>query len=133
MTTEPKLVWSGKEVNGISWEVCKWGKSYTGKPCWNTYLYIHDKRIVDALWSDECRKYDWGEVLIPKDVLEELEWNGGQTFYHQIVDGSLRYIKVGDDYQHSWDEDKEHDEHRLINNIRYIAEQFLEKWNRRSS
>lgn len=120
-----------KEV-GISIEVVKGEKSYTGKPCWNTYLYIHNKEMVDYLWSDYCRKYDWGEVWIPKDMLEELDWNGGQTLYHQAMCGSHRYIKVGDDYQHSWDEGKEHDEHRLINNIRHIAEQFQKAWNQRT-
>ena len=120
-----------KEI-GISIEVVKVEKSYTGKPCWNTYLYIHNKEMVDWLWSDNCRKYDWGEVWIPKDVLEELPWNGGQTYYHQNIDGNHRYIKVGDDYQHSWDEDKEYNENGLINNVRYVANQFLEAWNRRT-
>jgi len=50
-----KLVWAGSEHKGIGWEVCKWGKSYQDKPCWNTYLYIHDKKMVDALWSNNVK------------------------------------------------------------------------------
>jgi hypothetical protein len=109
-------------------EVVKHGISYCGKPMWNTYLYIHKKEMVDWLWSDNKTVYDWGEVLRPNQIVDELNWNGGQTYYHQCVDGSHRYIKVGDDYQHIWDEHEEHNENILIENIRFICNQLIEKW-----
>ena len=124
---KPRISWVNRD-GGIACKVVKSEPSYTGQPSWNTYLYIHDKAMVDYLWTDDCRKYDWGTVYQPKDILEELDWNGGQTFYHQIIDGVHRYIHIGDDYQHLWDEGKLHDEHELMNRIIHIRKQFLEAW-----
>lgn len=131
----PSIHWSGRlePECGIAFEVVKWGKSYCNQDCWNTYLYIHNKEMVDYLWSDKCRKYEWGEVWEPKEILEELDWNGGQTFYEQVIAGNHRYIKIGDDYQHLWDEREVYDEQMLYNRIKYIAEQLLEAWNRRAN
>jgi len=128
---KPRISWVDRE-GAIACEVVKGEPSYTGKPSWNTYLYIHDKAMVDFLWKDDCRKYDWGTVYQPKDILENLDWNGGQTFYHQITDGDHRYIQVGDDYQHLWDEDKFYDEEGLMNRVKYIRKQFIEAFNTRT-
>lgn len=129
---EPKLVWSGSEHKGIAWEVCKWGRSYCDKPCWNTYLIIHDKEIVDKLWSEEVREYELGswkdKQVVAKEIIEGLAWNGGQTYYHQITECKGRYIKVGDDYQHSWDEGRDYDEKQLIARIKNISKELFEQF-----
>ena len=101
--TEPHLSWGGR-YKDFGWEICKWGKSYDGLPYWNSYVYINKKEHVEMLWTDEKKVYNWGIVYIPKSILEGLSWNCGQTYYHQFEDNGKRYIKIGDDYQHYWDE-----------------------------
>ena len=130
---KPRISWVDRK-GYIACEVVKGWPSYTGKPSWNTYLYIHDKEMVDYLWTENCKKYDWGTVYQPNDMLENLDWHCGQTFYHQIIqDGGHRYIHIGDDYQHHGDEDRDYTEQYLMDNITHIREQLLEAWNRRSS
>lgn len=119
--SKPKQSWIGEDKD-INWEVCRW--ECGDKTFWNTYLYIINKDMVDKLWTRKKEVYDWGTVYYPKAVIENLDWHGGQTLYHQIVNNGRRYIKVGDDYQHSWDEGQVYSETFLIENIKRIAEEL---------
>lgn len=116
--------WRGGDKD-ISWEVVSW--KLCDKDCWNTYLYIVNPRYVKKLWTNKKRIYDWGNVFIPKAILEDLDWNGGQTYYHQVIDNGQKHIKVGDDYQHSWDEGKVYDEAWLSLKIENIAKELKRK------
>ena len=116
--------WRGGDKD-VSWEVVHW--KLLEKDCWNTYLYILKPEYVKKLWTNKKRVYDWENVFIPKTILEDLDWNGGQTYYHQVVDNGRKHIKVGDDYQHSWDEGKTYDEAYLSLKIENIAKELKRK------
>ena len=56
-----KISWSDRE-DKIVCEVVKGDLSYTGKPSWNTYLYIHDKDMVDYDWIFDALFFGRGYV-----------------------------------------------------------------------
>ena len=78
---------------------------------WNTYLYIHRKDLVEKL------KTGTGS---PCELLDSLPWHYGQTLYEE----HSTYIKIGDDYQHYWDEGYKYYLDNMITNINHIFEEF---------
>ena len=119
-----KLVWNGN-YQDITWEVVKWGCG--DKDIWNSYIYIVSPALVDKLWSKKKKIYSWGNVYIPKKILEDLPWNGGQTYYHQVIDNGRKHIKIGDDYSHLWDGDQIFTEDYIIVNIKHVIDSLIEQ------
>lgn len=113
--TEKSIIkesWTGRH-RGIHFEICKHMMDAEGGPWWNTYIVLnnrYNKDYLEYLWTDEVRTYTRfnGKVVKYQDAKNDwnyLSWNGGVTFYEQRdePDWEFRSIKVGDDYQHSWD------------------------------
>ena len=136
-----KFVWND-EYKGIAFEIVNWGLE--PKPpdishilctsTWNTYFYLNSKRhknIVEKLWTTKKKVYDWGTILIPNDIFERLSWNGGQTFYEQKINyaDKVKMIKIGDDFNHSWDKEREHmyNENYMEQHIKEIIDEFIER------
>lgn len=104
--------WGGVH-RGIHFEICKHMFDAEGGPWWNTYIVLnnhYDKNYLEYLWVEEFRTYTRynGKVVKyqdPKNDWNYLSWNGGPTFYEQKYDPEMEFksIKIGDDYQHSWD------------------------------
>lgn len=129
---ESKTIWSGR-YKDIGYEIVKWGTYMDGLPHWNSYIYIHDEALVDRLWQIDKKTLQIGDkgmvYYSPHSILEDLPWNCGQTYYHQVVDNEGRYIKIGDDYQHYWDEGKRngYDEKYIEYNIKEVIDALHSK------
>ena len=107
--------WTGIH-RGINFEICKHMFDAKGGPWWNTYIILnnhYNPNYLKYFWVDEFQEYTRynGKIIKyqnPKNDWNYLSWNGGQTFYEQKIDDNYEFksIKIGDDYQHSWDYDK---------------------------
>lgn len=109
-----KTVWSG-EYKGVSFEIQRypgyeWKSMTANKFNWTFYLYLWIDRIPtdgESYWL-EPRKDERGRIhydYYRHAVLPEIDWHGGITWYSKESghDGEKRVIKVGCDFQHSWD------------------------------
>ena len=62
----------------------------------------------------------------PNPILNDLPWHCGQTYYHQFQDNKRKYIQIGDDYSHYWDEVKSYNELYLVHSLEKIITEFIE-------
>ncbi len=131
---QPQTVWSGRHKN-CGWEIKKSKPCIDQYPSWTSYIYITDKEMIDSLWIKDKKNYTWGVVYEPKSILSDLPWNYGHTYYHQVEDNEHRYIKIGDDYQHYWDESRRdcYNENLIFNNLKDIVDELLEKYTETST
>lgn len=106
-------VWRGRYRN-IHFEICTHMVDSNGGPWWNTYIILNNKynpNYIKYLWVHDYKEFTRfnGKVVKyqdPKDDWNYLSWNGGQTLYEQQSNDDwdeFKSIKIGDDYQHSWD------------------------------
>lgn len=125
---EEKTVWVGRYKDFV-YEIVRWGKYLDGLPQWNSYIYISDKKLLDIFWSEDRCEYAKFVSFKAHSMLENLPWNCGQTFYHQVIDNEHRYIKIGDDYQHYWDENKRsgYNEKYIEENIKNVIDDLVSK------
>lgn len=102
--------WRG-EYKNIHYEICSHYLDHKEGPWWNTYIVLntrYNKSYIDYLWSTKTKRYKryngkFHVYKIPNDLWDMLSWNGGHTFYEQKKEKDFQSIKIGDDYQHSWD------------------------------
>ena len=106
-------VWRGIFKN-INFEICEHMFYADGGPWWNTYIILnshYNPNYLEYLWVTDFKEFERYNGKIhkyqePKEEWDVLSWNGGQTFYEQKEYGDFKSIKIGDDYQHSWDYEK---------------------------
>lgn len=103
---------------------------------WTHYIYLNldkqikDKEIADKLWlkpryDDKGRcNYDYYDSII-----NDIEFHGGCTWYSKegSVDEKGRFIKVGCDYQHSWDTGRCYSLEYVKEQVRETIDSFLQK------
>lgn len=130
--------WKGIH-KGINFEICCHMLDAEGGPWWNTYIILNNHcnpKYLEYLWVDKFEEYERynGKIVKyqnPKDDWECCSWNGGQTFYEQKIDENHEFksIKIGDDYQHSWDYERsrEHlNEDWLMNKCIKMIDELIE-------
>lgn len=130
MEKREKSIWCG-EYRGVAWEIQRWPgfkceSMRLNKWNWTMYLYLHLDRIPensDSYWL--LPRKDYGRVnydYYAHGILSSIAWNGGITWYSKEsgLDGSPRVIKVGCDFQHSWDH--EHGDYDIENILHAVIE-----------
>jgi len=117
---------SSGTYKGISFEISRWGverESHealnNGKGCWNYYIYLLERSIENFkdFWIEpEVKEFyirgtkylDYNYYTSP---LSDIFWHGGVTFWkggNPLLPGQ-RYIKVGCDYSHLADMERDYD------------------------
>jgi hypothetical protein len=103
-----KQVWNSV-IQGLSTEIVRWESSYLlpgeeqvyPKVNWNYYVYIPEYIVndFDSLWLPVDSDYYSLSIA-------QADWHGGITYYEKFNSDSKqhRYIKVGCDYNHIFDE-----------------------------
>jgi len=95
---------------------------------WAHYIHLNldkqikDKSIADKLWlTPEYDDKNRVSYSYYSSIIAEIEFHGGCTWYSKesSPDEKDRIIKIGCDYQHSWDEGKFYD-------VQYIERQAKE-------
>jgi hypothetical protein len=125
-----KTVWNGR-YKEISWEIVNWKIGEEQKDAWNSYLYLWDSdkypNLIEKLWSNDRQISEYGGRIFyyPKDILENLPWHGGQTFYHQGIDNEHKYIHIGDDYLHLHDDEMHYNVEYVFDNIKLIIDVLI--------
>lgn len=110
--------WTGNHRN-VRLEVAFWGEGIMndGRGMWNYYIAIGEEQLpsdefekiwlpVSGLWerSSGAKMPSYNEY---ESILNHGEFHGGITFYEkkQHPDTGARWIKVGCDYGHLWDQE----------------------------
>lgn len=93
---------------------------------WNTYLFFGDK-VRHSRDEKLCEPYVERDPLTSylwenREALDGLEgWNGGPTFSEFVTDSiGCRRIKIGDDFQHLWDQER-----KDLYNLEYMQGRVL--------
>lgn len=126
-----KRTWTGY-YKGIDFEIQNWDweieaasimRNYWAKN-WTHYIIIN----IDKQIPEELRERFWlkGKLSSMREdgpkhlnysysgedsIINHLEFHGGCTYYSKVsgFEGEDRRIKIGCDYQHLWDQDKNYD------------------------
>ncbi|HWT40994.1 MAG TPA: hypothetical protein VN081_07075 [Dongiaceae bacterium] len=58
------------------------------------------------------------------------DWHGGVTFYEKSggIDGATRYVKIGCDFAHYWDEGREYDFAHVEHEAKATVQQLIEMY-----
>ena len=125
MNLNKKEVWSAV-VEGLAIEIVHWGVERgkfeplnNGKGVWNYYVYLPETLLgkqFDDLWlPDDIVQFSKdGPKHITHSYMNSSfnidEWHSGVTYYEKLgqVKGH-RIIKIGCDFNHIWDEEREYD------------------------
>jgi len=102
---------------------------------WTHYIiinldkHIKDKTIADSFWLNPY--YDDKNRVSYKyynSIISEIEFHGGCTWYSKesSPDEKTRVIKIGCDYQHSWDDGNEYTLSYVENEVQRTIDSFLE-------
>lgn len=98
--------------------------------------FIEDKDTAESLWLDPV-----DGTIVPErprkmypylehDLLFNLNFHGGITFYKKLFDGEdRRQIKVGCDYNHAFDTNRVYNQEEVLNDVKNTIDCFLEKVN----
>jgi len=132
-----KQTWSDR-YKGISYEICFWTNGnmqksensdiYRAGGIWNSYIIILKKQIpkhFDSLIGKI--KYWRGHVSRNYDHLHNIfDFNGGITFYKSIFNekGEIIGFKVGNDYNHIWNDGTE-DEQQILSDVKTAIDIFI--------
>lgn len=131
-------IWTG-EYKGVGFEINNFkiapnSIEPTEQDCWTYYLYIHLKRIPkknnpDSFWLKGIHRgghvaYDYYK----NDIINDIELSGGCTWYSKEsgFDGANRVIKIGCDYQHSWNENGTYNLDILKLDVKNSIDKFIE-------
>lgn len=101
---------------------------------WAHYLLINvDKQVPEALregfWL-KPRPMMFASQMIGHDYMEgptaNIEFHGGITFYEKIggLEGGDRWVKLGCDYQHLWDEGQRYTEQSVLSEVKASIDSF---------
>lgn len=130
-------IYKGKH-KGVDFEIVKFPNTFTSKRNfnWCHYIFINLSKIPqenkpEMLWLKGYKDNIGGKRIYyeyyDNEILSRIEFHGGITFYEKIsgFDGGDKIIKVGCDYQHSWDENKEYDLEYIKEMVEETIESFL--------
>lgn len=99
---------------------------------WTFYLYIDlgmiPTELRERFWLEPKYETKFSENLSmfpmydydSEPLISDLEWPGGCTYYSKetSVDHKNRIVKIGCDYQHSWDVGKRYDQHIILFDVK---------------
>jgi len=101
---------------------------------WAHYIHlnldkqIRDKSIADSFWLkakyDEEKRVSHNYHVSP---ISDIEFHGGCTYYSKesSTDDLDRVIKIGCDYQHSWDDHRDYSINYIKNQVRETIDSLL--------
>jgi hypothetical protein len=130
--------------NGVRYEVVNhsrydsFGRRELGTWCY--YLYVSERMLPEdgfkEFWLDSGEPYvsSSGEVHPNYDYYSArfsgANWHGGVTFYEKLggVDGASKYVKIGCDFSHLWDEDQEYSYDDVESEAKATIEQLCEMY-----
>jgi hypothetical protein len=119
------------EINNFQFEPNKFEPQ--GKDCWAHYIILHLNRIPEkynpeSFWlkgkmNRNMAHYDY----YAHEIIGKIEFHGGCTWYSKEhgFDGEEKIIKIGCDYQHSWDEGKRYDLEYVKRQVEETVDSFL--------
>lgn len=137
------ICWNGV-YKTIQWEIkCNKNKGFDfsenltkRKDAWVFYLYLspdrfpeESKHLCKQLWLKpkknvpEWSRYDY----MNSQLLNEIEFHGGCTYYHKEagIDGEMKYVKVGCDYQHFFDQGHDYNFNSIYYDVQTCIDSFL--------
>ena len=138
ITEKKTKIWHGTH-NGVAFEINNFKTPPNQfddyeKDNWTYYLILHLARIPkenkpESFWlkskADEKGKvyYSYHKNFI----ISNIDFAGGCTWYSKEAgfDGSNKVIKIGCDYQHSWDEGREYDLEWVKRDVMNTIDAFL--------
>jgi hypothetical protein len=104
------------------------------KDNWTYYLILHLSRIPEenkpnSFWL-KAKADEKGRVFYPyhkNHIITNIDFAGGCTWYSKEkgFDGENKVIKIGCDYQHSWDEGREYDLEWVKRDVMNTIDVFL--------
>lgn len=128
---------------GYKWKGEMWSTEYEisffragsfndGAGQWRYYLILRPEQLgesFDSVWLDGVinsmpsgRKYV--DHRYNESILSDLSWHGGISFYEKYQNPDMpeqRYVRVGCDYGHIWDEGQQH-----LYNRKYVEQEARE-------
>lgn len=95
-------------------------KSIPSGGTWCYYVTVSEAQLAPELFSEfwldaTATPHKSGWPRISHDYYQarfaSADWHGGVTFYEKLggLDGAQRYVKIGCDFAHSWDEGQDFD------------------------
>ena len=129
MSLKHKDVWSAKH-KGLVYEIVHWGISeYQPRGIWNIYIYLQimNKEIEKIFWL-KSEKVDWGITYDYFDL--PIDMANGITYYGKVsgFDGNIKQVKLGNDYNHSWNDCHSYDEIELKRDAEHCIDDLLERF-----
>jgi len=138
ITQKKTKIWHGTH-NGVDFEINnfkttpKWVDDYE-KDNWTYYLILHLARIPkenkpERFWL-KSKADEKGRVYYAYHknfIISNIDFAGGCSWYSKEAgfDGSNKVIKIGCDYQHSWDEGREYDLEWVKRDVKNTIDAFL--------
>lgn len=124
-------IWRGTYM-GVDFEINNFKMGgvldFPERDCWAHYMYIKldrvpNKEIRKSFWLKPSKDTSFGRKwynYFKSDWCGRIEFHGGCTWYSKEsgLDGFEKIVKIGCDYQHSWDEGKYYD-------VDYVKAQVL--------
>jgi hypothetical protein len=101
---------------------------------WTHYIHLNiDKQIKDEVIREKLwlsPKYDDKNRVSYEyytSVISDIEFHGGCTWYSKesSIDEKTRSVKIGCDYQHSWDMDKHYSLAYVKGEVEHTIDSFL--------
>jgi len=109
-----KRQWNGK-YRGINFEIQNFGIG--GKECWTFYFYLSslqlDPKDFKKFWIpptyDEKNRVHYNYM---DSIVNSIDFHCGCTYYEKEggPDSKVKYVKIGCDYQHLYDDDHSYNE-----------------------
>lgn len=110
--------WNGV-YKGVSWEIVK---DYSmDKPWFCMYVYLAKNKMIDSDWlyfNLKAKKDDKGREYYNYNKLS-FDIGSGITYYQKE---RKDLIKIGCDYNHSWDQDRDYDELDIYRDVKKCIE-----------
>lgn len=123
---------------GVSFEIVRWELERgdfpamnEGRGCWNYYVFVAEWKTenFESLWLHSTIKEfspggtKWEDFDYYASPLSVGSWHGGITFWEQGGLPGQRYIKIGCDFNHYWDMEREYSlENVLVECLETIEE-----------
>lgn len=104
---------------------------------WTFYLYIAIDQMPDDVakrfWLRGKKDKSFNDRVFydyyAEPLISDLEWHGGCTWYSKEggFDGSKKIVRIGCDYQQSWDEGMRYSENILLSDAKRCIDSLWEK------
>lgn len=139
------------EFNGVRYEIVNHGRTKhdfvggemvvsPGPGTWCYYVIVSEAMLPPELFAEfwlEPSSVEPHRSGFPRIAygyyaakFAQVDWHGGVTFYEKSggIDGAQRYVKIGCDFAHLWDEGREFDyaqvEQECIETIRQLQAMY---------